>query len=274
MITSFRHDEWKKKRNRRLLWLCFSVALVILSVRGPVTNLLGGGLAIIGRPFWSLEDGIVSSYTGMKIALSSKSTLEAENQQLRDVLDKVALDAYSRDTLRIENDELKRVLGRQSEYQYMFARIMSAPPISPYDTILIDAGKEQGVYVGMQVFASGDFKVGEVSRVWGRSALVSLYSTPNTELSVTVGTSSIPAIASGMGGGNLRIILPKGVAVTVGNLVSIPALAPTYAGTVDAIERTEGSSLEAIYVRLPFNISQETKVYLAFPKKELEKILP
>ena len=274
MITSFRHDEWRKKRQRRLLGLCFLVAVVILSARGPVSNLLGGGLAIIGRPFWSLEESIISSYQGMKIALSSKSTLEAENKELRATLNSVALDAYARDTLRIENDELKQMLGRQSEYQFLFARILSAPPISPYDTILVDAGEEQGVTVGMTAFSGGDFKIGEVTRVWGRSALISLYSTPNTELSVTIGTSSIRAIASGMGGGNLRVILPKGVAVFVGDLVSIPALAPTYAGTVDGIVRPEGSSLEAIYVRLPFTLTHGDKVYLAFPKKYGEKIVP
>jgi hypothetical protein len=102
--------------------------------------------------------------------------------------------------------------------------------------------------------------------VWGRTALVSLYSTPNTQLSVTIGSSSIPAVAWGIGGGNLRVILPRGVAVKQGDIISIPALSPEYAGTVDAIDRPEGSSLEAIYIRLPFDVYKEKWVYLATPK--------
>lgn len=266
MITSFRHDEQKKKKRRRVLGVVLLITLLLLSLRGPVANTLGGFFAVIGRPFWSVRDGAVSIYGEFTATISSKITLEAENAHLRDVLDEVALDAYSRQQLREENEDLKAMLGRKSEYDFTLARILSAPPVSPYDTLLIDAGTDQGVFIGMQALSQGDFKVGEVTRVWGRTALVSLYSTPNTQLSVTVGSSSIPAVAWGLGGGNLRIILPRGVSVKVGDMANIPALAPEYAGTVDAIDRPEGSSLEAIYVRLPFDVDKEKWLYLATPK--------
>ncbi len=266
MITSFRHDEQKKKKRRKILGVVLLIALLLLSLRGPVANTLGGLLAIVGRPFWFVRDGVIEKYDTMATALSGKAALEAENVRLRATLDEVAIEAYSRETLRKENTELKEMLGRKSEYEYRLARILSAPPVSPYDTLLLDAGEEQGVFVGMQAFSQGDFKVGEVTRVWGRTALVSLYSTTNTQLAVAIGSSSIPSVAWGIGGGNLRVILPRGVAVKVGDLVSIPAIAPEYAGTVDAIDRPEGSSLEAIYIRLPFDIYKEDWLYLAVPK--------
>lgn len=266
MITSFRHDEQKKLKRRKILLLILAFSLLLLSLRGPVSNTLGGIFAVLGKPFWFIRDEVVIKYQSVATALTSKASLEAENNHLKDVLDEVALGAYSRDELRVENDNLKAMLGRQTEYTYTLARILSAPPVSSYDTLLLDAGEDQGVFVGMQAFSQGDFKVGEVSRVWGRTALVALYSTPNTQLSVTIGSSSIPAIAWGLGGGNLRIILPRGVKVVVGDLVSIPALSPQYAGTVDAIDRPEGSSLEAIYVRLPFDLYKEKWLYLASPK--------
>ena len=55
MITSFRHDEWKKKRRNKILGIIFVIALVLFSVRGPVASLLGGTLVFIGRPFWSFK---------------------------------------------------------------------------------------------------------------------------------------------------------------------------------------------------------------------------
>jgi cell shape-determining protein MreC len=266
MITSWRHDEQKKNKRRKILGVILLVSLLLLSLRGPVANTLGGLFALIGRPFWFIRDTVVTKYDAVATALSSKAALEAENDYLKEVLDEISLEAYSRDQLRKENDDLKAMLGREGEYTYTLGRILSAPPVSPYDTLLIDAGEEQGVFVGMEAFSQGDFKVGEVSRVWGRTSLVSLYSTPNTQLSVTIGSSSIPAVAWGLGGGNLRVILPRGVAVKQGDIIAIPALSPEYAGTVDAIDRPEGSSLEAIYIRLPFDVYKEKWVYLATPK--------
>lgn len=266
MITSWRHDEQKKKKRRKILGSLLLGSLLLLALRGPVANTLGGLFALLGRPFWFIRDEVGISYDSVMTALSSKAALAEENSRLKDTLDEVALDAYSRDQLREENDNLKAMLGRQKEYTYTISRILSAPPVSPYDTLLIDAGSDQGVFVGMQALSQGDFKVGEVTRVWGRTALVSLYSTPNTQLSVSIGASSIPAVAWGIGGGNLRVILPRGVAVKVGDLAAIPALSPEYAGTVDAIDRPEGSSLEAIYIRLPFDVYKEKWLYLATPK--------
>ena len=267
MITSWRNDEQKKRKRRKFFGSLLFLALLLLLVRGPVANLLGGAFAQAGRPFWWISDKVVGTYDSVATALSTKSTLEAENQRLKGLLDQISLDAYSRDQLRTENDQLKEMLGRKSEYTYTLARILSAPPVSPYDTLLIDAGSEQGVFIGMAAYSQGDFKVGEVTRVWGSSAIVSLYSTPNTQLSVTVGTSSIPAVAWGIGGGNLRVILPRGVSVKIGDLVNIPSLAPSYAGTVDAIVQPDGSSLEALYIRLPFNAGAEKLLYLATPKE-------
>lgn len=268
MIISFRHDEQNKRKRRKILGVILLVAVLLFLMRGPVANSLGGVLAILGRPFWSLRDMVAVKYNSVATVLSSKATLEAENAHLKDILDEVALEAYSRDELRKENDNLKQALGRTNEYTYTLSRILSAPPISPYDTLLIDAGTEENVFVGMQAFSQGDFKVGEVTRVWGKTALVSLYSSPETQLSVSIGgTSTIPATAVGVGGGNLRVILPRGVDVQVGAIVAIPAISSSYAGVVDAIDRPEGSSLEAIYIRLPFDIYKEKWLYLATPKQ-------
>jgi cell shape-determining protein MreC len=269
MITSFRHDEQKKMKRKKILGVILLSSLLLLSLRGPVANTLGGIFAVLGRPFWFIRDEIAIKYNTVATALESKATLEAENSHLRDVLDEVSLEAYSRDQLREENENLKTMLGREGEYTFTLSRILSAPPVSPYDTLLLDAGTDQGVFIGMQALSQGDFKVGEVTRVWGRTSLVSLYSTPNTQLSVNVGSSSIPAVAWGLGGGNLRVILPRGVKVVVGDLIAIPTLAPEYAGTVDAIDRPEGSSLEAIYIRLPFDVYKEKWLYLATPKSTI-----
>ena len=265
MITSFRHDKRKSERRRTLLGALFIITLIIFFVRGSLSNNLGEVLLFVGRPLWSVEDAFMSRFSNFFALLHSKTQLAEENQRLHATLDMISLEALTRDQLRDENESLKSQLGRNPEYALILGRVLAAPPVSPYDTLIVDAGEEHGVQLDMDVLTDGDFKIGKVTRVWKRSSLVTLYSAPDVELSVAVGSSSIPAIARGTGGGNFRITLPRGVAVSVGNLVNIPALAPEYAGLVSAIDQPAGSSLENIFVTLPVNITQLKWVYFAKP---------
>jgi hypothetical protein len=62
MITSWRHDEQKKNKRRKILGVILLISLLLLSLRGPVANTLGGLFAIIGRPFWFIRDAVVTKY--------------------------------------------------------------------------------------------------------------------------------------------------------------------------------------------------------------------
>ncbi len=271
MITSFRHDKIKQDRRRKILATLFILSVIMFLARGPLSSRLGGVLAFLGRPFWALEDEIGIGIDAVKTQVTAKSSLEADNTHLRELLDSAALAAHTRDAIEIENETLKAKLGRSPENTYTLGRVLSAPPVSPYDTLLIDAGSDHGIALGMEVFSDGDWKIGQVTHVSGRSSLVTLYSAPDIELSVAVGSSSIPAVAHGMGNGSFRVILPKGVDVSENDLVNIPALAPQYLAKVVSIEKPAGSSLEALYLRLPFNVSQLKWVYIAHPIDDKKK---
>jgi cell shape-determining protein MreC len=265
MITSFRHDKARLHKRRQFLGAFFVLAFIIFLARGPLQHSLGGVLHTLGRPFWSIAATASDHIGGVTAFFHSKSALEEENKKLQDSLDLVAAEAYAYELLRRENEELKTKLGRSPEFMFTLARVLVSPSVSPYDTLIIDAGEDHGVVPHMEVFGDGDFKIGEVTRVFARSAVVSLYSTPDTELSVSIGSSSIPVIVRGAGGGNFRATLPKGAEVAVGDAVEIPALAPEYAGVVDAIVRPEGTSLQTVFIKLPFNLFTLKWVYLAKP---------
>jgi cell shape-determining protein MreC len=270
MITSFRHDKARVQKRRQLLVALAVLTLTIFLARGPLSASLGGVLHVVGRPFWNAKEGIIHSVGEVSLLFRSKSSLQEENKKLQDSLDLVAAEAYSRELLRAENEALKTKLGRSPEFALTLARVLVSPEISPYDTLIIDAGSDHGVLLHTEVFGDGDFKIGEVTRVFARSAVVSLYSTPDAELAVNIGSSSLPAIARGAGGGNFRATLPKGAEVVVGDAVLIPALAPEYAGVVGAIERPDGSSLQTVFIQLPFNLFTLKWVYLAQPVPERE----
>lgn len=269
MIVSFRHDQQRVSRRRRFLAALFVVSLVMFLARVPLSNVLGGLLSTLGAPLWNLRDTLSEKTAQTRALFSSKVALAEENARLRSEIDAIIVESLSRDTLREENVLLKEQLGRFVGQTVIVARVLSAPGSSPYDTFVIDAGEAHGLSLGMEVYGDGDFVIGEITKVWKESSVVTLYSAPEASVSVSIGTSSIPAIAHGVGGGNFRVTLPKGLPVIPGDLVEMPALSPTYLGVVGGVARPEGSSLQVVFTSLPFNIYQQRLVFVTVPKEAL-----
>lgn len=269
MIVSFRHDQQRVSRRRRFLAALFVVSLVMFLARVPLSNVLGGLLSTLGAPLWNLRDTLSEKTAQTRALFSSKVVLAEENARLRSEIDAIIVESLSRDTLREENVLLKEQLGRFIGQTVIVARVLSAPGSSPYDTFVIDAGEAHGLSLGMEVYGDGDFVIGEITKVWKESSVVTLYSAPEASVSVSIGTSSIPAIAHGVGGGNFRVTLPKGLPVIPGDLVEMPALSPTYLGVVGGVARPEGSSLQVVFTSLPFNIYQQRLVFVTVPKEAL-----
>lgn len=265
MITSFRQDNKRKQKRLQITILIFLFLLLLLVLKTPVSNVLGGALHVVGAPFWNISIGTANWFHEEQALISSKRSLLEENDKLKDLIDRTALEAYSYDLVRQENDVLKEKLGRKPEEEFLLARVLATPGQSPFDTLVIDAGSREGVSLGMRIFTDGDFVIGEVTSVFRHSAVVTLYSASGIELPVTLATDSTPATLYGRGGGNFLTVLPRGVHVVVGDLVNIPALAPNYAGVVRGVDRPEGESLQYIHLKLPMNIYQLKWVYVASP---------
>lgn len=265
MITSFRHDNKRKQKRLQLLITFFLLLSLLLVLKTPVSNVLGGVFHFMGTPLWSASSGVAGWFHEQGSLITSKRALLKENDELRDIIDRTALDAYSYTLLREENDMLKEKLGRTPEKEFLLARVLATPGQSPFDTLIIDAGSAEGVALGMRIFTDGDFVVGEVTSVFGHSSVVTLYSAPGSELPVILASDGTPATLFGEGGGNFLITLPRGTPISPGDLVNIPALAPEYAAIVDAVDRPEGESLAYVYLKLPMNIYQLKWVYVASP---------
>jgi cell shape-determining protein MreC len=265
-LKSFRTDRMGVMRRRKLFVTLAVLVTAVILFRGPLSGIGGATVQFVARPFWDVGSGVSGTIAGMATYFSSKRSLEEENRRLSETLDLVAAEAATRDRLRIENDELKSALGRAVENELILARVLSGPSRSPYDTLVIDIGTDAGLAEGMRILYDGDFAIGEVTSVYAHSAVVTLYSSPDITLPVTVGTSSTPAEAEGAGGGSMRITVPSGLAVVVGDAVEIPSLSPTYLGIVEAIDEPEGSSLAHLYVAWPFNVYGLKWVYVATPK--------
>ncbi len=262
MITSFRHDKARLRRRRQLLATGLVLVLIVFVLRGPVSGLLGEVLFVVGKPIWATENGIVSFFENVSTLFTSKTTLQEENDRLQKLIKRMAIESYTYDALKEENVQLKNKLGRAGENDLLLARILVGPPVSPYDTFLVDVGMSHGIVEGMRVFTDGDFVLGEVTRVQNGSAIVALYSSPGTELSATLGKKSIPITLHGRGGGSFGATIPKNEEVAVGDLIEVPALSRGYVGVVKEITQTDSSSLALIHIEFPVNIHELKWLYI------------
>lgn len=209
-----------------------------------------GFIASIGLLyFFSTPVGIVSGYIlsplhGLKVAVvqlvsplssffSSRQSLEREVETLKDALknntyDRARLSVLERDVAMLQNEQ-------NGEKSRIVARVVRHPNETPYDTLLIDKGSADGVHEGSFVYANR-VAIGSAARVLPRSSLVVLFSTPDIETPVYAYGPDVFARAYGMGGGVLRVSVPQGIQLSVGDAVVTPFGSENMYGTIAYIE--------------------------------------
>lgn len=114
-------------------------AVVLLALlRLVVPHAFASFFAGVFSPFWTLENFAVrSAVPENSIVFSSDSAFASST---------VA-------ELLQENNELKSMLGRPVPQNSVLATVLSKPPFSAYDTLVVDAGSVQDVETGDKVYA-------------------------------------------------------------------------------------------------------------------------
>jgi cell shape-determining protein MreC len=160
-------------------------------------------------------------------------------------------------TVLDENNKLKEILGRAPEQignRMLVAAILAKPNRSLYDTLIIDAGANQGVVVNQRVFALGNIPIGRIAESYADSSKVILYSNPEEKTGIVVDGRGIFMQIVGRGGGNFEILLPKDLTLDNGTEVSLPGITPYIVGTVvKTISDPRDSFVKALLVS-PVNI--------------------
>lgn len=161
------------------------------------------------------------------------------------------------ESLKADNEQLKGLLGRKfDETPSVIASVISRPPQTPYDSIIVDAGINQSVRVGDVVYGGVDYAIGKVSAVYARSSLVTLFSSSGQKADVVVGTtsSSSMAVVEGRGGGNFYIKLPKNVEALVGAPILWPDSGVILLGSVEKVDSDSGGTYSYLYFKSPVNM--------------------
>jgi cell shape-determining protein MreC len=177
-----------------------------------------------------------------------------------------------REVLRRQNDRLalyeqyaQLVQGASSSGQ-VIARVITRPPFTTYDTLLLSKGSGEGVSEGMVVtVASSTLPVGTVTEVLPHSSYVALFSYPDYRTEIEIGTSTSIFEAIGEGNGVFQAVIPKSLVVQQGDVIRMPRKALGTYSYVEYIRSNDVDPFTLIRFRLPLRFNQLDFVTLINP---------
>src|SRR3989338_3963999 len=91
---------------------------------------------------------------------------------------------------RVQEDTLLELLGRKQKSDTVVAAVLTRPPQTPYDVIIIDAGSNESLAVGSEVSLPEGSILGIISEVFPKSARVKLFSASGDEINAEIGRAS------------------------------------------------------------------------------------
>lgn len=248
--SSLRMKANSRRRSRhRTVLAVGGVTLMLLTVvlfRGPI----GGALAHIVVPIYGVADWLGHSVAVFPSFFMGKPELISENERLKKELAAARMSNGMYTVLEDENAELRTLLGDEGESPRTAAGVVARPPFVPYDTLIIDRGRRDGIVSGGTVYRQNDEVIGVIGRVFEHSALVTLLSSPGVESTVYIIGPDIYTTAYGEGDGTIRVSVPQGIVLTVGDIVILPSLDRGILGPVSTVRSESTRPEQSGYVVL------------------------
>ena len=261
MKTTFRQNDFypQSRRSKKLKFLLPGVFFLIIAIfifrNTDIESPINGLVMKSVRPLLALRNGVFNFavqsrayFDGQALLLGKIKKLEAEGEALKAKL-------LDYDLVTGQNEELKSLFSRNMpDRKYILAGVLSSPPQAPYDMLILDGGREDGVTYGVGVTAYGTILLGYVEEVYESTSKVKLISFPGLETKVFFESSDIAGIALGKGGGNFLMELPSSLPVKTGDIVATPGISPLTVGIVEKVEIDLANPFQKIFFRFPVNI--------------------
>lgn len=237
---------------KRIALAAFFTICIAGFLYAPTRNMLTEGVSTIAVTVWGAGNAISSSWNSLATNFQTKEVLMNENESLHEEMSRMQAQVLDRNLLAEKVARLEESLGRSRSDNRVTAEVVVGPGRSPYDTLVIDAGAEQGINTGDAVVYAGSGVIGEIVEVTSFSAKVKLYSSPGEEHDVVVGSHNFPVIALGRGMGNFEARVPQDSVVSIGDAVL--SKESLILGIVSLIEEKPAEPFKRIFFRVPFNI--------------------
>jgi cell shape-determining protein MreC len=216
----------------------------------------------VARPVWATGTFISLPFNNIKNYFSFKNDLIAKNLSLEEQNATLLLKEADYDLVVKENETLKNEFGRSIGMRKTVASILSKPPRSPYDTLVIDAGSADSVTSGSKVYAGGNILIGLISNITTHTSLVSLFSSGGQKQDAIVSRTGETFTLEGDGGQNFKVEVPKDTDILWGEEFIYPGIEHSILATVYFIDTESEASFKTVYLRIPTNVFASQYVFV------------
>jgi len=211
----------------------------------------------LARPFWDFKTAAWRGFLVDSSLIQAKQSLIIETAGLRQQIQGLDAKLLEFNRISAENLELKNLLGRKEiNRSEILTRVISGPNQTPFDTILIDRGEENGIKIGDRVVALGSVAIAQITEVFTNTARATLFSFPGKSADALIGDSGVITTAIGRGGGNFEAKLPREVEVKSGDAIVIPEIDSHAFAVVEDVLLKPTDSFQTIYFKNPVNVSE------------------
>jgi cell shape-determining protein MreC len=245
----------KRSRLYKLYIRFFIVAIVIFFL----LNQFGGEsvkktINFIAYPFLKIRTSIITPISSAKGYFFSKAELYKKVDSLEKDIDLMRLENARVVKLEEENIELRKLFEyKEKDQQTILSRVISRPPFSDYDTLIIEISNRD-INIGAEVI-SDNIKIGKIKDKYNSTALVKLYSAYNEEMPVLIG-DNIEGLAKGQGGGSFKVQLPRDVSVKKDDPIYLSSDSKKVISLISYIDINERDTFQYVYFSWPFSLSQ------------------
>ena len=212
-----------------------------------------GAVSSAAAPLWSADNAFgrgASEFFGL---FRSKDALVSENQSLSLKLSNDEDLILSLRAIASSRDELVAAFGREAPGG-LPATVLVRPPETPYDSLTIDAGSDDGVSVGSPVSLPSGILIGSVAAVASRTATVLLYSAPGAKTEAVLERGELPVEINGRGGGNFAFSMPRDAAVQAGDRILSPNLSASLIAVVGEVTAAPTDAEQTVVAASPLNL--------------------
>jgi cell shape-determining protein MreC len=254
MIHQFQDKKQILKRKKNIRNAIGFGIFFLLSLFGFL-SLSGNFFNFIGNPIWKVERYVTNSFNSIGYLFNTKASIFNENKKLIEENSNIKLSMIDYQILKKENADLKEILSRlQVSDDFILGNILTKPNHSPYDTIIIDIGEKAGIKEGNLVYANGNVPIGNISKIYAKTSLVSLYSNPGQKTEGYLNDSNASVELVGRGGGNFEMIIPLDLVVDRGSIVYLPGLSSLVVAIVDEIISKPSDPFKKVILSSPVNV--------------------
>jgi len=248
---------YRRNKNSTKKFILITVTIVIALFLVTSVPAIGGffksATLKTGKVFWGAKNSWVSAVSEK---MSDKDMEEYKRIQLENKVLKQRL------------DNLNDLIGSMpSNEEPIMSAVLLRPGQSPYDTLVIEGGRDIGINIGDIVFADDFAALGTVGEVFGDTSRVTLFSSYNSKNQVIVGPANVSLEALGQGGQNIKIDVPEGIVIQKGDTAMLPLFQDALVGVVEEIIFEKGETIKTLLVRSPVNMQQLRFVFVVNKKE-------